>query len=280
MVMTVECPECRTSFPVDPGKVPSSGVRAQCSVCPGIFPVFPFETDADAWKGHGAEPGLTEPGLSEPGLTEPGLSEPELPEPDPSRWEPAEAAEVVEVPEASELAEVVEAVEFEEAAEVVEVVEAAEVVEVVEAAEVVEVVEATEVIEAEPPEVVEPLKVVEPAIPEPAIPEPTAPEPRAPEPTAPEAPAAPAPGPIQFGKRDPQEKARRLARVLVSDMIVYHREKHSQALEAGTLVEEFQDEVQKSWEEYVDQIGSELAEGTPYFREALNEILAKGQEMF
>jgi hypothetical protein len=71
-----------------------------------------------------------------------------------------------------------------------------------------------------------------------------------------------------------------LARVLVSDMIVYHREKHSQALEAGTLVEEFQDEVQKSWEEYVDQIGSELAEGTPYFREALNEILAKGQEMF
>jgi hypothetical protein len=198
--------------------------------------------------------------------------------------------EVVEVPEASELAEVVEAVEFEEAAEVVEVVEFEEAVEVVEAAEVVEVVEATEVIEAEPPEVVEPLEVVEPAIPEPAIPEPTAPEPRAPEPrapeprapepTAPEAPAAPAPGPIQFGKRDPQEKARRLARVLVSDMIVYHREKHSQALEAGTLVEEFQDEVQKSWEEYVDQIGSELAEGTPYFREALNEILAKGQEMF
>ena len=40
MVMTVQCPECGTEFPVDPMKVPETGVRAQCSVCPGVFPVF------------------------------------------------------------------------------------------------------------------------------------------------------------------------------------------------------------------------------------------------
>ena len=127
-----------------------------------------------------------------------------------------------------------------------------------------------EVVEPEPETWVEPDEAVE-------LPE-AVEVPEAVEPVHPEPPAAPAP--IQFGKRDPHDKARRLARVLVSDMIVYHREKHTQALEAGTLLEDFKDEVQKSWEEYVDQIGSELAESTPYFREALNEILAKGQEVF
>lgn len=230
MVMTVECPECGTSFPVDPGKVPSSGVRAQCSVCPGIFPVFPFETDADAWKGDLAAPGVAEPAPMEPVPEEPA---------------PAEAAPVEPPP--AEPAPVDVSSDWRTAGEPGSV----------------------EVVEPEPETWVEPDEAVE-------LPE--AVEPVHPEPSAPEPPSAQAP--IQFGRRDPHDKARRLARVLVSDMIVYHREKHTQALEAGTLLEDFQDEVQKSWEEYVDQIGSELAESTPYFREALNEILAKGQEVF
>ena len=39
MTITVFCPSCDTSFPVDPAKVPPEGVRAQCSVCPEIFDV-------------------------------------------------------------------------------------------------------------------------------------------------------------------------------------------------------------------------------------------------
>ena len=39
MTITVSCPSCETSFPVDPAKVPPEGVRAQCSVCPEIFDV-------------------------------------------------------------------------------------------------------------------------------------------------------------------------------------------------------------------------------------------------
>ena len=39
MTITVSCPSCNTSFPVDPAKVPPEGVRAQCSVCPEIFDV-------------------------------------------------------------------------------------------------------------------------------------------------------------------------------------------------------------------------------------------------
>jgi hypothetical protein len=36
----------------------------------------------------------------------------------------------------------------------------------------------------------------------------------------------------------------------------------------------------KSWEEYVAQVGLDMAKSTPYFRDALNAILANGQNIF
>jgi hypothetical protein len=36
----------------------------------------------------------------------------------------------------------------------------------------------------------------------------------------------------------------------------------------------------KSWEEYVAQVGQDIAKSTPYFRNALNDILAKGRKLF
>jgi hypothetical protein len=85
-----------------------------------------------------------------------------------------------------------------------------------------------------------------------------------------------------FGKRDPTDKAKRLARVLVSDMIMYNAERHQSALAAGTLVQDFEEEIEKSWKEYVDQVGAEMAdgEGRGYWTRALNDILAKGDEVF
>ena len=88
------------------------------------------------------------------------------------------------------------------------------------------------------------------------------------------------PAGFQFGKRDPEEKAQRLARVLVSDMIMYNPERHARALENGSLREDFEDEIKKSWEEYSDQVGDEIAESTTFFTDALNEILAKGDDVF
>jgi hypothetical protein len=83
-----------------------------------------------------------------------------------------------------------------------------------------------------------------------------------------------------FLSRDPNQKARRLARALVSDMIVYQPQKRQEALEAGTLKEAFDEEIKKSWEEYVEQIGEDLANSTDFFKEALNDILAGGNEVF
>jgi hypothetical protein len=83
-----------------------------------------------------------------------------------------------------------------------------------------------------------------------------------------------------FLAQDPRQKARRLARALVSDMIVYQPEKRQQALKAGNVREAFDEEIKKSWEEDVQQVGAELAGSTPYWAEALNEILAGGQKVF
>lgn len=92
--------------------------------------------------------------------------------------------------------------------------------------------------------------------------------------------AAPAARPNPFGANDPGAKARRLARALVSDIVTYHPERRDQALASGTLKREFMEEIKKSWEEYVAQVGPEISRGTPHFRDALNEILAKGQAVF
>ncbi len=97
---------------------------------------------------------------------------------------------------------------------------------------------------------------------------------------APPRPAAPARAVNPFLSQDPALKARRLARALISDMVVYHPGKRQDGLRDGTLKELFGEEIKKSWEEYTDQVGREIADSTPYFREALNEILAGGRQIF
>ena len=71
-----------------------------------------------------------------------------------------------------------------------------------------------------------------------------------------------------------------MARALISDMVVYHPGKRQEGLRDGNLKELFEEEIKKSWEEYTAQVGNDMAKQTPYFREALNEILAKGQSIF
>ena len=68
--------------------------------------------------------------------------------------------------------------------------------------------------------------------------------------------------------------------MLVSDIVLYNSARHEKSVEAGTIREDFQDEVDKSWIEWVQQVGDEIAESTDYWREAVNEILAKGEELF
>ena len=115
--------------------------------------------------------------------------------------------------------------------------------------------------------------------PTPAVAETRAPTP-APVRTETPAPAAAPRAPSPFGSSDPGAKARRLARALISDIVTYFPDRRERALADGTLRREFTEEIKKSWEEYTAQVGSDMAKQTPYFREALNDILAKGQSVF
>jgi len=106
---------------------------------------------------------------------------------------------------------------------------------------------------------------------------------------APAAPVAPEPAAPAEDRAQPQrrrgghskeDRAKRLARVLVSDILIYNRERRDEALAEGTLMAALADEIKKSWELYKEKVGPDVANSNNYFKEALNEILADGHEVF
>lgn len=119
-----------------------------------------------------------------------------------------------------------------------------------------------------------------------------APTPAPPPSTAPSAPAATPTGtrspsgtptrvPINpFLANDPNAKARRLARALISDLVTYFPQKREEGLRNGTTKELFREEIKKSYEEFVEQVGKDLADSTQHFQDALNDILGGGQKIF
>ena len=257
MVITVECPSCASSFPVDSAKIPERGVPVRCSSCATVFRVEPPVDVGALAPSPAAEP------VPPPSVPEPEAAEPELP----SDWviegSGVDAAEEPAAPDAAG-ATMFAAEDLSGSEEPTIELEAPEPEVAVEEAPAVEAPapEAT----LAPPEV----PTVEPAVEAPAA-----------EASEEEAPSAPVKG-FTFGKRDPSEKARRLARVLVSDMIMYNPERHEKALAEGSLKEDFEDEIEKSWKEYVEQVGEEMAEGPGrgFWADALNDVLAKGQQIF
>jgi hypothetical protein len=93
--------------------------------------------------------------------------------------------------------------------------------------------------------------------------------------------APPARAPINpFLANDPNAKAKRLARALVSDIVAYHPQKRDEGVRNNTLAQLFKEEIKKSYEEYVEQVGREFADGTTHFQDALNDVLAGGKKIF
>lgn len=271
--MNVTCPNCATVYRVDPSKVPEAGVRARCAVCSAVFAVRRELEHARAVPAP--EPAAERPPQQTPAVA-PAAERPQPASVPPSRVDSAPARAAAPRPTgpiASPQA---------------------------------------------PPRPATPQRAAPPAAPAPAnlpaapVPAPVASSAPTPTPStespprgavqaappaaapatakpAPAVPSAPAEPPAMpaggrptnpFLSQDPTLKARRLARALISDMVVYHPGKRQEGLRDGNLKELFEDEIKKSWEEYAEQIGREVAESTAYFREALNEILAGGRQVF
>jgi len=119
----------------------------------------------------------------------------------------------------------------------------------------------------------------------PAVAHPVAAPPVAPVGTPPAGAPAGTPTPARppinpFLANDPNAKAKRLARALVSDIVAYFPQKREEGLRDGTLKQLFREEIKKSYEEYVEQVGREFAESTTHFQDALNDVLAGGKKLF
>ena len=80
--------------------------------------------------------------------------------------------------------------------------------------------------------------------------------------------------------RKKKERSKRLARVFVSDILVYNKDKRDKALARGDLMAVLGPEIKKAWEAYKEKVGPTVVESTDYFRDALNEILADGRKVF
>jgi len=265
--MNVTCTHCQTVFRVDPDKIPAAGVRARCSVCAGVFWV---RRDAVETVAHtpAAEPAAPAPApIPEPPPIVPVVQAP-APAPAPT---PAPAAvPFTQAPFRPSPAPAPPAPAFRGPGTSPPPAAPA----------------AAPVRPAGPPPPVFAAPVSRPAPAPPAFAAPAAAPVAAPA-AVPMPPVAPAPVPAKpkrptnpFLSQDPAARARRLARALVSDIVVYHPAKRRDGLRDGSLKLLFEEEIKKSWEEYVDQVGRELAETSTFFTDALNEILADGQPVF
>src|SRR6266850_143533 len=299
--MNVSCPDCRSIFRVDPAKVPPTGVRARCSVCSGVIsipaptgqptpgpgaarPAAPAAESGSPDRPRSTPPaqgGWDPPPFSSPPQrtpAAPSAQRPGVPTPQPRAVEapaaPPPQARAVEAPAAPRPRP--------------ESIERATVT-----ATATPPSSSSGLREFSPPS--PPPLVAPPAstgVPGPSAPPfvPSAPPSRPPAPSSPPArPAAAMPVTVDGGPRrplnpflskDPNQRAKRLARALVSDIITYHPAKHAEGLRDGTLKQLFREEIKKSFEEYIAQVGQQLAESTTYFQEALNEVLGAGKKIF
>jgi predicted Zn finger-like uncharacterized protein len=306
--MNVSCPDCRSIFRVDPAKVPPSGVRARCSVCSGVI-MIPAPTGQTTPTGGNLR--TTTPVGQSASMTNP---------PSPSQaaggWEPPQSQRTSAAPAAARQAPPPTAAP--RPAQVPTPVRPRP--ESVERGPVTATVTppspASGLPEfAPPPPPPPPMPPAPPFTPGPSAgsfkPTPAVPSsgppmrpssgPSAPPyiPPASSSRVAPPSRPIAtpgastpigdsgarrplnpFLSKDPNQRAKRLARALVSDIITYHPAKHAEGLRDGTLKQLFREEIKKSFEEYIAQVGQQLAESTTYFQEALNEVLGAGKKIF
>ncbi|MGQ0639400.1 MAG: zinc-ribbon domain-containing protein [Gemmatimonadaceae bacterium] len=240
--MNVACPECRSVFRVDPAKVVGVNLRARCAVCGGIIPVGASVRWADDFGVSTAAAFVRQPDAVRPPAS--------APRPAARETTPAAAANVIERP----------------------VAPAPAVPKVAASAAPITDVSAP----ARPAPVAAPAAAPPPArsaTPIPPVAPVTYPRPA-------EAPPATRRPINPFLANDPNQKARRLARALVSDMIAYHPRKREEGVRDGTLKQLFREEIKKSYEEYSEQVGREFAESTSHFQDALNEVLAGGKKIF
>lgn len=77
--------------------------------------------------------------------------------------------------------------------------------------------------------------------------------------------------------RDPHERAKRLARLIVSDIIIYNQDKIVEGIKQDTLFDLLKEDIEVGRAYYEKNIDAAVAEQSDYFNHALVDILIKGR---
>lgn len=240
--MIIECNSCHTKYNVDERKIPAAGVKVRCQKCQGLIIIRKPEPAAPAELP--SQPTTPAAPTAPPTVSPPPKAETPAEPPVAAPPEPPSVKPPIEPPSYT------------------------------------------------PPPAPEP-----PTATAPAKPAATAPSEEKPvtEPTEPyvSIPAAPPPVPAStpaieekpaaaLSEEDKKwhERARRLAKALASDLVLYNQDKVEQGLREGNLVDLLGSEIRRSWEYYCQQIPRHIVENTDFFKEQLNKIVCKGREIF
>ena len=78
-------------------------------------------------------------------------------------------------------------------------------------------------------------------------------------------------------QQDPHERARKLARLIVGDIALYHTEKIAEGIRNDTLFEILEPELDEGRRYYQKNVDPEVAAQADYFNEAVVDILVKGR---
>jgi len=78
-------------------------------------------------------------------------------------------------------------------------------------------------------------------------------------------------------RKDPHERARRLARLIVSDIILYNQEKIVEGIKNDTLFQVLQDELIEGRKYYDRNVDPAVAAQADYFNLAIVDVLVKGR---
>jgi len=78
-------------------------------------------------------------------------------------------------------------------------------------------------------------------------------------------------------RKDPHERAKRLARLIVGDIVLYNQDKIVQGIKDDSLFQLLEEELAEGRKYYEKNVDPAVAGKTDYFSQAIVDILVKGR---
>lgn len=78
-------------------------------------------------------------------------------------------------------------------------------------------------------------------------------------------------------RKDPHERARRLARLIVGDIVLYNQEKIAEGIKNDSLFQVLEQELEEGRKYYEKNVDPAVADQVDYFSLAVVDILVKGR---